>query len=135
MRKRKNGECNFKHFRLVFFGVSSDIPAFKVPIFASDILNFELDPSKLISVVDIPTQILLTILLSIDNSSRGKLKVCTHTKENPSTIKYDISRKIGKPIKVKRMSKIWVRISTTKIFTPIQNLKSLVKTRAKEKLS
>ena len=36
---------------------------------------------------NIPTQILLTILLSIDHSSRCKLKVyvITHTKEKPST--------------------------------------------------
>ena len=39
--------------------------------------------SKWILVADIPTQILLTILLSIDHSSRCKLNVCMiiHTKE------------------------------------------------------
>ena len=38
-------------------------------------------------VVNIPTQILLIILLSIDSFSRCKLKVyiITHTKEKPST--------------------------------------------------
>ena len=40
--------------------------------------------SKWILVVDIPTQILLTILLSIDHSSRCKLKVYnSHQRETP----------------------------------------------------
>ena len=92
------------------------------------ILNWS---KQILFVVDIPTQNLLTILLSIDHSSRCKLKVyiITNTKEKPSTINWFFSRKIGKPMKVKRVSKIWVRRSSTSIqFTLIQNLKSLVKT-------
>ena len=56
----------------------SDVPAFKVLIFAND---FEFS----IEVVDIPIQILPTILLPIDYSSRCKLKVyiMTHTKRKP----------------------------------------------------
>ena len=48
-------------------------------------------------IADIPTQILLTILLSIDHSSRFKLKIyiITYTKEEPS--------KIGKAMKVERV--------------------------------
>ena len=68
-----------------FFGMNSDVSEFKVHGFSSDfeILNW----SKWILEVDIPSQILLTILLSIDHSSRCKLKVyrIIHTKENPST--------------------------------------------------
>ena len=64
-------------------------------------------------VVDIPTQILLTILLSIDYYSRCKLKVyiLIHIKEKP----IDIFHKTDKARKVKRVSKIWVRMSTTDI--------------------
>ena len=36
MRKVKNGECNVRNFRRVFFGMSFDETAFKVYIFASD---------------------------------------------------------------------------------------------------
>ena len=36
MRKRQNGECNVRNFWRLLFGMSSDIPAFKVCIFASD---------------------------------------------------------------------------------------------------
>ena len=36
MRKRQNSECNVENFRRFFFGMSSDVPAFKVCIFASD---------------------------------------------------------------------------------------------------
>ena len=73
--------------------------------------------SKWILVVDIPNQILLSILWSTNHSLRCKLKVyiITQTKEKPST-KINIFRKIGKAMKVKRVSKIWVRISTTNIY-------------------
>ena len=49
-------------------------------------LNFELKYKNIV-LVDIPTNILLTILLSIELSSRCKLKVymITHTKEKPIT--------------------------------------------------
>ena len=81
MRKGQNGECNVRNLRRVFFDMNSDVPAFKVRVFKwLWILNE-------ILVVDIPTQILLTILLAIDHSPRCKLKVyiITHTKEKPST--------------------------------------------------
>ena len=49
-------------------------------------LNFELEWGEQILVVDIPTQILLIILLFIDHTSRCKLKVyVTFTNEKPST--------------------------------------------------
>ena len=57
-----------------------DTPVFKVLVFASA-LTFELK-------VDIPTQILLTMMELIDHSSRCKLKVypvIAHTKDKPST--------------------------------------------------
>ena len=67
-------------------------------------------------VVDIPPQILLTILLSIDHSSRCKLKVymITHTMRNYLR-QIDIFIKIVKAKKVKRVNKIWVRMLTTNI--------------------
>ena len=36
MRKMQNGECNVRNFRRFLFGVSSDVPAFKVHDFAID---------------------------------------------------------------------------------------------------
>ena len=81
----KKGQCNVRNFTLFFFRMISDVPAFKVRVFCKRlwILNF----SKLILVVDIPTQSLLTILISIDHSSRCKLKVyiVIHTKDKPYT--------------------------------------------------
>ena len=36
-KKNQNGECNVRKFRrFSFFRMSSDVPAFKVPIFAND---------------------------------------------------------------------------------------------------
>ena len=35
-KKRQNGECNVRNFRRFFIGMSSDVPAFKVHVFASD---------------------------------------------------------------------------------------------------
>ena len=32
----QSGKYNDRHFRRVFFGVSSDVPAFRVRVFASD---------------------------------------------------------------------------------------------------
>ena len=46
--------------------MSSDVPAFKVCVFAR--VDFNLNWSKWILVVDIPTQILLTMLLLINQS-------------------------------------------------------------------
>ena len=34
--KRQNGECNVRNFRRFFFGMSPDVPAFKICIFTSD---------------------------------------------------------------------------------------------------
>ena len=71
-------------------------------------------------------QILLTVLLSNDHSSRCKLKVyiIICTKEKPFTDTF------SKAIKVKRVSKIWVRMSPPNFsFTLILNLKSLAKHR------
>ena len=38
MRKMHNGKCrpNVRNFRRFFFGISSDVPAFKVHVFAGD---------------------------------------------------------------------------------------------------
>ena len=36
MRKRQNGECNVRDFRRCLFDMSSDVRAFKTPVFASD---------------------------------------------------------------------------------------------------
>ena len=36
MRKGQNGECNVRNFMMFFLGMSSDVTAFKVRIFASD---------------------------------------------------------------------------------------------------
>ena len=61
-----------------------------------------------------PTQILLTILLSIHHFSRCKLKVYITPKRNHLR-QLNSFRKIGKTLKVKRVSKIWVRMSTINI--------------------
>ena len=37
--KRQNGKCNVRYFRRLFFGMSSDVPAFKVA-FLQGILNW-----------------------------------------------------------------------------------------------
>ena len=52
--------------------------------------------SKWILLVDIPTQILFTIIGSIDYSSRCKLDiyVIAHTKEKPCTIKWYLSQNL-----------------------------------------
>ena len=118
-------KCNIRNFRLFFFffflifflnlGMSSDVPAFKVRAFTS---NFEFWIGvKWILVVDIPTKNLLTILLSIDYSWRCKLKVyiITHIKEKSSMTHWYFFAKSVKAMKVKRVSKIWVRMSTTNI--------------------
>ena len=34
--KKENGECNVRHFTPFLFGMSPDVPAFKVCIFTSD---------------------------------------------------------------------------------------------------
>ena len=94
VRKRQNGECDIRNFRRCFFCMSSDVLAFKVPHFYKWlwISNW----SKWILVVDIPTQILLTILLFIDHSSWCKLKVykIIHTKEKPCTTNLYFSQKL-----------------------------------------
>ena len=61
--------------------------------------------SKWILVVDIPTQILITIQLSIDHSSRCKLKVyiITHTKEKPSATNWYFRKRQWK-------SKEWAKV-------------------------
>ena len=90
--------------------------------------------SKWILVVDIPTQILLTILLFIDNSLRCKLKVyiITHTKRNHLR-QIDVClfgfffAKLVRQWKSKEWTKC--ELECLLIFiTPIQNLKSHVKT-------
>ena len=68
--------------------------------------------------IGILTQILLTILLSIDQFSNCKLK--DYTKEKTLI---DTFHKINKAVKVKRVGKILVTP-----FTQIKNSKSLVKT-------
>ena len=90
-------------------------PVFKVRVFLQVTLNFYW--SKWILVVDIQTQILLTILLLIDHFSRCKLKVyiITHTKKKPFTTNWFFFSKIVKVMKVKRVSKIWARMCTTNI--------------------
>ena len=48
MRKRQNGECNIRNFKRFLFGMSPDIPAFKVR-FLQVTLNFELEVNYYIS--------------------------------------------------------------------------------------
>ena len=78
----------------------SDIRAFKVRVFCKWLWIFNW--TKWILVVYIPTQILLTILLSIDHSSRCKLKVYINLQQIDTF--HEIG--IGKAVKVKRVSKI-----------------------------
>ena len=67
-------------------------------------------------LVDIPTQILLTITGYIDYSSRCKLDVyvIAHTKEKPCKTNWYLC-KMCKAMKVKRVSKIWLGMSITNI--------------------
>ena len=98
--------------------------------------------SEWILIVDIRTQILLTILLSIDHSSKCKLKdyIITHTmpKRNHSP-QIDSVSKTCQSIKVKRESKIWVRISTIYVlnlkFKFIISTCRYISTHTKENLS
>ena len=60
---RRNGECNIRNFRQFLFGMSHDVPAFKVHVFTSD-FRFWIGVNEYY-VVDILTQILLTLLPSI----------------------------------------------------------------------
>ena len=110
-----------------------DVPKFKVRVFVS---NFEF----WIGVNEYSSRhfnsnfaLHRPILLSIDHSSRCKLKVyiITHTKEKPSTTNRYFSQ-ISKAMKVKRVSKIWVRLSTVIlifIYSNSKYIKSLVKMR------
>ena len=44
MTKKQYGECNFTNFNRYFFGMSFDVPAFKVHVFQLQVtLNFELN--------------------------------------------------------------------------------------------
>ena len=62
--------------------MSTYVPSFKICAFASNIEFWIGVPGILILVADIPPQILLAILLSMDHSSRYKLKVCnSHQRE------------------------------------------------------
>ena len=62
--KTQNGECNIRNFKQFLLGISPDIPAFKLRVFTSDFLNFELEQTN-VSSIDILTQILLTLLIFI----------------------------------------------------------------------
>ena len=64
MRKRQNGKCDVRKFCRCFFRMSSVILTFKIHVFSSD---FDLNCSKLILAVDVPSQMLLCILFSIDH--------------------------------------------------------------------
>ena len=90
-----------------------------------------LNKCQWILVVGITTQTLLTILLSIDHSSRCKLKVNTinHTKEKPYKTDWYFPQITKAIIIVKRVRTFRVRMSTITSFTPIQNLKSFFKMR------
>ena len=71
MRKMKNGECNVRNLWIFFFEMCFDVLAFKVPVYASN-FEFWIEVNEM---VDIPTQILLTILLSIDHFLRCNWQV------------------------------------------------------------
>ena len=83
--------------------MSSDVPAFKVPVFASD-FEFWIKVTQYKYIKDILTQILLTILLPL----------ITLQDEN-WTFAYYLTPKRNYPRQVKRVSKIWVRMSATNI--------------------
>ena len=61
-----------------------------------------------ISVVDIPTYFLLTILLFIDCSKMARIRINTrsHTKGKPYLLNSYFFKKIGKAKNVNRVSKI-----------------------------
>ena len=94
-----------KSFRLFVIEMSFDTPAFKVLAFASDLESC--DWGELL-LVDIQTEILLTMMGSIDHFSKCKLGVyvIAHTKEKPYTANWYLC-KICKATKVRRVSKIW----------------------------
>ena len=73
--------------------------------------------SKSILLVDILTQNSLTILGFIDHSSRCRLDVyvIAHTEEELCSTNMDTFFKICKAVKVKRVNKIWLRMSITNI--------------------
>ena len=79
--------------------------------------------SKWILLIDIPTQIFLTIMGSIDHYSRSKLDfyVIARTKRSHAR-QIDTFHKICKCI-VKRVSKIWLRMSITNIHWRVQSRK------------
>ena len=63
--------------------MTSDVSAFKAFCKGLWILNW----SKWILAVDIPTQISITILLSVDSNCKLKVYIKAHTKEKQSTTK------------------------------------------------
>ena len=87
--------------------MSSNVPVFKVRIFASDFEFWIAVNEYYIVVVDTLTQILLTILLSIDQFSRSKLKfhIITHTKEKSSTTNWYFFAKLVGQCKSKEWAK------------------------------
>ena len=91
---------------------------------------------KCISVVDIPTWILLTILLFIDCSKMARIRfnTRTHTKEKPYLIN-SYFFKIRKAKKVNRVSKIrvrmWVRYVLKEFFVTFSWWLKNVKSRSK----
>ena len=111
--------------------MSSDLPAIKVRVFAND-LEFW------ILVVDIPTQILHTILLPIDHSSRCKLKVyiIILTKEKPSTTNWYFCKLVRRwkskqwaKFELEQNSKFELECVLPIFIYSNSNLKSLIKMR------
>ena len=89
--------------------------------------------SKWILLIDIPTQILLTIMGSIDYSSRWTLDVyvIAYIKEKPCTTNWYLSQKLYGNESQMSEQKLSENIYYWFPFTLIKNLKSLVSTRTK----
>ena len=78
------------NFRRLFFVISSDVPAFKIPVFASD-FKFSIEIMNYIISRHSISNFARHVLLLIDHSPMCKLSV-SHTSEKPSTTKWYFSR-------------------------------------------
>ena len=100
------------------------------PCFLQVTLNLEVELLKWILIVDIPTQILLIILHSLITFQGVNWKFTLWlTPKRTHQWQIDIICKIGEAIKVKRVSKIWVKMSTIDFIYFDSKFKPLVKTQ------
>ena len=127
MRKMQNSKCNIRHFDGFFF-IRNEFGCTGTQSHRFWKWICILNWNEWILLVNIPTQILLTIFLSMDHSLRLIKKVCiiSQTKEKPYTTKncffcfcfcfFFVSQNYRQDNKSQESVKAWIWMSTTNIF-------------------